>query len=239
MSMTPAQRHRARVLAAQAAEAAAMHNPHGEMQGGPYELMQAQLHEHLRTLKGIQSVQLKIDAKRTMLADYEPYLDGVLQADAGLPDIVFSTVLVWHIDVGNWQRALELAEYAIRHAMPLPDRYQRDMPTLLMDEISEAAIAGRLTGPEALTTLARVDLLTEGKDAPDQARAKLYKAIGWAAIGKTSTKEVDFKTLQLDAVHIALPRLRRAIDLHVQVGVKKDVERLERRLIELQPPVPN
>lgn len=239
MPMTPAQRHRARVMAAQAAMAAAAESPHGEMQGGVYELMQAQLHEHLRTLKNIQSVQLKVQAKHTMLADYEPYLDGVLQADAGVPDIVLSTVLVWHIDVGNWNRALQIAEYAMRHSLPLPDKYQRDLPTLLMDEISEAAIAGRLAGPAALTTLAQVDMLTAEKDAPDQARAKLYKAIGWAAMGKTSTHDVDPKTLQLDMVQIALPRLRRAIELHVQIGVKKDVERLERRLNELQPQAPN
>lgn len=237
--MTPAQRHRARVLAAQAAEASAAESPHGEMQGGAYELMQAQLHEHLRTLKNIQSVQLKVQAKHTMLADYEPYLDGVLQADAGVPDIVLSTVLVWHIDVGNWNRALQIADYAMRHSLPLPDKYQRDLPTLLMDEISEAAIAGRLAGAEALATLAQVDMLTAEKDAPDQARAKLYKAIGWAAMGKTSTHDVDPKTLQLDMVQIALPRLRRAIELHVQIGVKKDVERLERRLNELQPQAPN
>ncbi len=236
MPMTPAQRHRARVLAAQAAQAAAAHNPHGPMSGGPYELMQAQLHAHALTLRGIQSIQLKIEAKRTMLADYEPYLDGVLQADAGVPDIVLSTVLVWHIDVGNWPRAMQLAEYAMRHSLPLPDKYQRDLPTLLLDEVSEAAIAGKLTGTEALATLARVDLLTDGKDAPDQARAKLAKAIGWAAMGKTATQDVDTKTLQLDAVQIALPQLRRAIALHAQVGVKKDVERLERRLAELLPP---
>lgn len=238
--MTPAQRHRARVLATQAAQAAATQNPHGEMQGGPYELMQAQLHAHMLTLRGIQSIQLKSVAKRTMLADYEPYLDGVLQADAGVPDVVLSTVLVWHIDVCNWPRAMQLAEYAIRHGLPLPDKYQRDLPTLLLDEVSEAAIAGRLVGPEALATLARVDLLTAGKDAPDQARAKLCKAIGWAAMGKTATQDVDPKTLQLDAVQIALPQLRRAIDLYAQVGVKKDVERLERRLTELlPPPAPN
>lgn len=237
--MTPAQRHRARVMAAQAAMAAAAESPHGEMQGGTYELMQAQLHEHLRTLKNIQSVQLKVQAKHTMLADYEPYLDGVLQADAGVPDIVLSTVLVWHIDVGNWNRALQIAAYAMRHSLPLPDKYQRDLPTLLMDEISEAAIAGRLAGAEALATLAQVDMLTAEKDAPDQARAKLYKAIGWAAMGKSSTHDVDPKTLQLDMVQIALPRLRRAIELHVQIGVKKDVERLERRLNELQPQAPN
>lgn len=239
MPITPAQRHRARILAAQQAAAAAASDPHGPMQGAEHELMQAQLHAHMRTLKGIQSVARKIDAKRTMLGDFDNYVDGVLEADAGAQDPVVTTLLVWQLDVGNWRQGLQLADYCLRHGLQLPDQYQRDLPTLLLDEVSEAAIAGQLTGADALAALAQVDLLTQDKDAPDQARAKLLKAIGWAAIGKTATHDVDTKQLPLDAVEIALPRLQRAIALHAQVGVKKDVERLERRLKELQAQAPN
>lgn len=201
--------------------------------------MLAQLHAHLRTLKSIQSVERKIDAKRTMLGDFDNYVDGVLEADAGAQDPVVTTLLVWHLDVGNWRQGLQLADYCLRHGLQLPDQYQRDLPTLLLDEVSEAAIAGKLAGADALTALAQVDLLTQDKDAPDQARAKLFKAIGWAAIGKTATHDVDAKQLHLEQVQIALPRLQRAIELHAQVGVKKDVERLERRLKELQTQAPN
>ena len=100
MRQTPAQRHRLTVLAAMAV-AAGHQDPHGETTGTAYELMQAQLHEHMRTLKGIQSVERKIEAKRTMLADFDAYLAGVLQADAGGQDAVLATVLVWHLDAGN------------------------------------------------------------------------------------------------------------------------------------------
>ena len=239
MPMTPAQRHKLRVLAEKAAQAAALANPHGETTGTAYELMQAQLHEHGRTLKGIQSVEKKVEAKRRMLADFDPYLDGVLQADVGTQDNVVTTLLVWHLDTGNWQRAIELADYCMRHALQLPDMYQRSLPTLLIDETSDAAIKGAVTGTDALGMLGRVGVLTEQSDVPDQARAKLHKAIGWAAIGKTAVHEVDVKQLQLEPVRIALPHLQRAIELHAQVGVKKDVERLERRLKELQPDAPN
>lgn len=227
MRQTPAQRARLKTLAALAA-ASGQQDPHGEPTGTAYELMQAQLHEHMRTLKGIQSVERKIDAKRTMLADFEAYLDGVLQADAGGQDVVLATVLVWHLDAGNWARALQLAGYALRHGVKLPDQYSRDLPTLLLDEVSDAAIAGKLVGAEAVEALNQVSALTEGLDAPDQARAKLHKAAGWALMGKTSTQDVDPKNLPQEVCASALPLLRRAIELHAQVGVKKDVERLER-----------
>ena len=233
MRQTPAQRHRLTVLAAMAV-AAGHQDPHGETTGTAYELMQAQLHEHMRTLKGIQSVERKIEAKRTMLADFDAYLTGVLQADAGGQDTVLATVLVWHLDAGNWARALELAEYALRHGVQLPDQYQRTLPTLLLDEVSEAAIAGKLTGPDALAYLAKVDMLTQDHDAHDQARAKLHKAIGWACMGKTSTNDADPKDLPPDVAGIALKHLRRAMELNDKVGVKKDIERLERAVDQLK-----
>lgn len=242
MALTPAQKYRQRVLAIQQAAAAAAADPHGPMQGSEHELMLGQLHAHLRTLKGIQSVEKKIDAKRSMLADFDNYVDGVLAADAGAQDPVLMTMLVWQLDVGHWQAALQLADYATRHGLTLPDQYNRNLATLLMDEVAGAAIAGRLAGAEALNTLAKVDALTQDQDAHDQARAKLHKAIGWAAMGKTSTTDLSaeqIKDLPLDQVRLAHSHLQRAIELHAQVGGKKDVERLERRLKEQLPADPN
>lgn len=234
MPMTPAQRHRARTLAAQAAEQAAAADPFGPMHGAEHELMLAQLHAHLRSLKAIQSVERKINAKRTMLGDFDNYLDGVLEADAGVQDSVVTTVMVWHLDVGNWTQGLQLAEYAMRHSLTLPDQYNRNLATLLLDEVSEAAIKGQLSGTDGLVALAKVDQLTAGCDAHDQARAKLHKAIGWICMGKTATQDADAKDLPLDMATLAFRHLTRAMELNDKAGVKKDVERLDRRLKELQ-----
>ena len=55
MQLTPAQRHRARVLAAKAQA----ESPFGiEVQGSEYELMMAKLATDKRTLKNLESVQL-------------------------------------------------------------------------------------------------------------------------------------------------------------------------------------
>lgn len=242
MPKTPAQRHMARVLAAQEAERAAAADPFGVATGSQHALMLAQLHAHMRQLKDIQSTEKKVEAKRKLLPEYLEYLDGVLAADAGVQDPVVTTLLVWMLDVGDWMPALDVAAYCLRHQLALPDRFNRNVPTLLLDETSEAAIKGQLQGVNALAVLAKVDELTQKLDTHDQARAKLHKAIGWAAMGKSHTQDLNtdqIKALQLDQVRIALPHLQRAIELHAQVGVKKDVERLERRLKELQPDAPN
>ncbi|MCW5320538.1 terminase [Verminephrobacter aporrectodeae subsp. tuberculatae] len=221
---TPARRHQMRVHAAQAVPAG------GEVEGSMYELMQAQLYEHRRTLKGIQSIERKIEAKRAFLPVYDDWIDGALAGDNGAQDMVLVSVMVWHLDVGNWTRGLQIGAYALRHKMSLPDQYQRDIATLLIDESSTAALAGKMDGDEAVQTLGEVENLTRDLDAPDQARAKLHKAIGYALIGKTPSADPDFSTLDQEQATQAMDQLQRAQQLFDKVGVKKDMERLERRL---------
>ena len=225
--LTPARRHQMRVLAELAAKAAP---PGDEVKGGAYELMLRQLHEHGLTLRKIQSVERKIEAKRTFVGDYDDYITGALEGGQGGQDMVLTTMMVWHLDVGSWARALEIAAYALRHNLALPDRYERDLATLLIDETATAANAGKLVGDEALRVLAEVDSLTADRDAPDQARAKLHKAIGYALMGKTPTNEPDITTLDESKARKAMDHLKRAHNLFDKVGVKKDMERLERRI---------
>lgn len=213
-----------------AAQAAAV-SPHGgQVLGGEYELMMAQLVEHRRALKDIQSIERKIEAKRQFLPVYKAWVEGAVEHGNGAQDIVLMTVLVWLIDVGEFSVALHVARYALQHNLQMPDQYDRDLATVLLDEIGGAVLAGKVEQNEAIRVLQVVDELTAGHDAPDQARAKLHKAIAYAYMGRLSHAEVDVGALQLDAAREALKHCRRAVDLFDQVGVKKDIERLVRRL---------
>lgn len=219
-----------RVMAEQQAAQAAASNPHGETQGTAYELQLAQLYEFKKRLRDVQSMEGKARMKATMLPEMAPYLDGVLAADAGTQDEVLVTALVWSIDAGEYRRALQLAEYAVRHDLKMPDQYQRTMATALQDEFADAVLSGALVGDEAMDIAGRVLQLTDALDSHDQAKAKLYKAGGYALLGKTTTNGADLKAVKLDACQKALPLLRQAMALHPGIGVKKDIERLEQRL---------
>lgn len=232
MRLTPAQKHLQRKHAAAAAAAA----PQGAAtEGSAYELMQAQLYEHRRALKGIQSIERKIEAKREFLPLYQAWVDGVLAAGNGAQDVVLATVFVWCVDVGDYERALQLGTYILHHGLTLPDLYSRDPATTLIDEMADAHLRGRMPLDQAVPLLMRVGELTDGKDVPDQARAKLHKAIGYALMGKT-TSDVDVAQLPLEVAQLALPHLHRALELFQGVGVKKDIERLERRVKDAAPP---
>lgn len=229
---SPARAHKLRVLAELSARAA----PHGEeVRGSAYELMLRQLAEHKRMLRGIQSVERKIEAKRELLAVYDEYLSGALTGGRGGHDMVLVTLMVWHMDAGSWPRALELARYVIANGLVMPADYTRTPAVILIDSAAVAALDGKLAGDEAVRVLAEVAQFTERHDAPDQARAKLFKAIGYALVGRTPTHTPDYATVDETKARAAMAQFTRANELWPQVGVKKDMERMERRLKNAAP----
>lgn len=210
---SPARAHRERMLAALQGAASPEQD---RTAANAYELQLMQLAEHRRTLKGIQSIERKIDAKRTMLATYKPWIDGLLAADRGGQDDVLVTVTLWHLDTGDLAGALPMADYVIRHKLNTPDQYERTAPTLIAEEVADTAIklqeAG--TGPDLFLLISYLKLLHDC-DIFDQVRAKLHKAVGRAYLAE------GFK-------EPAAEHYRRALELHDKVGIKKELEVLER-----------
>lgn len=246
MQLTPAQRHRARVLAAKAQA----ESPFGiEVQGSEYELMMAKLATDKRTLKNMESVQLKRKAKAAMLPDYLPWIEGALANGQGAKDFVFTTTMVWAIDAGAYGLALRMAAYAVQHNLPLPDQYHRSTAALLMDEFAGAYLGGQWNpikpDPSGMVPdethpaehLTAVDGITQSMDAPDQARAKLYKATAYAMLGKVQTGEdLQLDDIPQETLGGVQALLAQALQLDAQSGVKKDMERIERKLRALAAP---
>lgn len=182
---------------------------------GPYDLMLAKLHQDKHRLKLVQSVERKADVKRAILPDYADYVAGVLAGGRGAQDAVLLAVMVWRLDAGDYPGCLEIAEYALANNWTMPDQFQRTLATVVAEDFAEVALVALKGGEFDAQLLQRVAALTDQHDMPDQVRAKLYKAIGYA--------------VQADPAE-ALPYLERALQLHDKVGVKKDIERLQKQL---------
>jgi hypothetical protein len=236
-----AQRHRDRHAGARAADVAAEmtaanDNDHAE-RASPYDLMRLQLATDQRSLKALKSVEKKIELKRQLLPNYAAWCEGVLAGAAAggeaAQDEVVTTIMVWRIDAGDFAGALQLAEHVLKHKLMLPERYNRDVSTLLVDEFARAALAAFAAAKDfPAEILDDVEILTAAADIHDQARAKLFKARGLELV-KRAEDPADYERFaggRPAALAEALTRLQRAIALDPQVGVKKDIERLEREL---------
>ena len=210
--MTPAERHRQRMAAKIEAEKNA--DPANTESHTAYERQLVLLAEHKRQLKSIQSIEKKIELKKQLIPEYAAYIAGVLEADAGGADEVVTTLLLWCIDAGHYEAAMQIGDYCLRHNLPTPDAHQRTMGTVIAEEFADYS----LKGAEGITLnmLQQVQELTKEQDMPDQVRAKLHKAIGY------QLREADKPA--------ALDELKRALELNTAAGVKKDIEKLEREI---------
>lgn len=195
-----------------------------------YELMLAKLAEDRRRLKSVQSIERKAEVKRELLPEYQPWIQGVLAGDSGQQDDVFMNVLVWTIDTGDIASAIPLATYAISHKLVLPDQYQRTTACLIAEESADIALKdGQVAHLEALI---EVEKITATEDMPDEVRAKLHKAIGYAM--RTAAEDSP-EGVKRDLMISAKWQLERALSLHSKVGTKKGIERLETLIKNLAP----
>lgn len=215
---------RAHFQRASAAKASTLVSDESPVNCSAYELMLVKLAEDRRQLKLVHSMERKAEVKRQVLPDYLPWVEGALQSDSGRPDDVVTTVMMWSIDAGCFSTALDIAEYVLRHDLPLPDQFTRTPATAVVDQFAIAAkIARDGKQPFDVGILVYTNELTKGHDIPDAARAKLLKEIGLALAESDPAG--------------ALEHLRRAQQLYDSVGVKKDIERIERAIKNnAQPP---
>ncbi|HFZ4947860.1 phage terminase small subunit [Yersinia enterocolitica] len=217
--LTPAQRHYDKVMAERRG------TTEDVVQGSAYEQQLYRLRIDQRRLSQFQSHLTRAEMKREMLPAYDGWLDGVLAANSGQSDEVVTTCMVWSVDAGLYRDALRLAEYVIGHNLPMADKYQRTAACFVVDQLSEAALlnfklASANNPAIEIDILLRLQELTADKDMPDEARAKLLKAIGYTQ--RESTNLADQAS--------ALIWLQRALAAHKDAGVKKDIEVLERNL---------
>ncbi|MEZ2604605.1 terminase endonuclease subunit [Kluyvera intermedia] len=211
---TPAQRHAMRVSAIQASQRENAPLRHASA----YEQMLVKLAADRRALSDIRSKERKADKKRELLPLYLPWVAGVLESGTGAQDDILMTVMLWRLDAGDIIGAIEIARYALRYGLSMPENHSRTAPYMLAEEVALAALRARLAGePVDAAQLLDVIGLTDAADMPDEVRARLHKVTGL--------------TLR-DAGQLpdALAHLQRALQLDTNVGVRKDVETLSREL---------
>ncbi len=211
---TPAQRRFESVLAAGRGTDA----PIDSRAQNQYELMLMQLSEHRRALKKVQSLERKLETKTNFLPEYEAYIKGTLKGGKGSQDEVFVTIMLWHIDVGNIEHALTLAEYALKHDLVMPDRFDRGLACAIVEEIAETA--GRLFESEQAVpskVLGQLVVMTAQHDMYDQARSKLFRQLGQALEHEGQDEK-------------AIEAYKQALTLNAKIGVKKVMDKLIAKL---------
>lgn len=239
---SPALRHRQKILARQSgaveepARKAAPAEPKGDTPAGQqYAALRVLLHENLRKLSDVQSIEARNPIKVEMARAFDAWIEGVLAAGEqgqAAQDEILVWNMVWALDYRDFDYALRLASHAMRFHLVMPERYNRTVACFVAEEIATVA----LTMKEAVSLdhLLRAFDLTKDADMPDPARAKIHKAIGRAYARKAEDFDPAAESAPAGGkaayAQQALEHCQRAFALDSNIGVKTDIKTLERQL---------
>lgn len=254
MPLSPAQRHQAKHHAIVIAKAAGASFSAGDIIIAPphpeegeaaqtYRNLMAQLVEDRRRLSGIASTERKVEAKRDMIDAYQGYVDAVIdaaeQVGKAVQDEIVVTVMIWALDLEQWDYALHVAEHVLTYGLSMPTRFNRDAPTFVVEQVAEAALkAAKLDQDFPRDVLSRVLEMSQPFDILDIVQAKLRKAMGQqlVRIANGEAGQDGAAGMQRHAISAALEMFQSAYRLDPKIGVTKDIEGLKRQLKKLATP---
>lgn len=171
-------------------------------------LQELALAEDLERIADINSRELRQQLKRDeLLPKYLLYVQRYRDSGLNHPNPVLMQVLVWLFDTAQFEQGLELAEFAIAQGQELPERFRRDVPTFVADEVIEWAEAehkaGRNPEPYVSHLLPRVD----GEwQLFERIPARYHKLLGILA-------------LEREEWATAITHFDRATELYPEIGV--------------------
>lgn len=173
-----------------------------------YKLMEDALLVDLERLSDIDSIEQKKVLKRDeLLPKYLEYVVRYRESGLNFPNQVLMYVLVWLFDVYEFEQGLELADFAMEQEQKLPERFNRNVPTFIADEVitwAEAEYkAGRSPEPYVSNLLPRVD--GEWK-LFERIPARYHKVLGILAMDAKDWRK-------------AIAHLERAEALYPEIGI--------------------
>lgn len=172
------------------------------------KLMEAGLEADLVRISEINSRELRRQLKlNELLPRYEEYVQQYRDSGLSFPNSVLMYVLVWLFDTAQFEKGVELADFAMSQGQALPERFNRDIPTFVADEVIEWAEAEykakRSPEPYVSNLLPRVD----GEWALfERIPARYHKQLGILAMDQKEWEK-------------AIPHFERAEQLYEGIGV--------------------
>lgn len=187
------------------------------------KLQETAMAADLERISAINSREARQQLKRDeLLPKYLPYVERYRESGLNHPNPVLMQVLVWLFDTAQFEQGLELAEFAIGQAQELPERFRRDVPTFVADEVIEWAEAehkaGRNPEPYVSNLLPRVDGNWHGFSTGGD----IERPQGWELFERIPAryhKLLGILALEREEWAKAVAHFDRATELYPEIGV--------------------
>lgn len=205
MALSPAQRHNQKIAVqkqlAHRQAASSLNSLHLQIQA---------LNQDLASLRDLPLISDRVAHKRdVLLPKWMPTVDAYLESGSEFDHPVFAWCVVWLFDVGDLDKALELADIAIAKRQPTPEAFRSTFPAFVADTVMDwaesTAAAGESIEPYFSRTFENV---TTRWRLHEEITAKWYKFAGLMLLRDDNgqpraTAVEDVETLEKAAVLLA------------------------------------
>ena len=194
--------------------------PEGDKSGiippSPTTNNELRLFNHMNQLKETKSTQEKIAKKKEWLPEYFGYIDGCLAVSPAAQNTTLVTLMVWAVDAGEYELAVRIAEFAILNDMVMPEGHIRGIAEFVTEQCAIDFCDDLDLAIAHAELIKKIIELGVGEQMVDQARAKIYRALGDAL--------KDAQPIEAQNAY------KNALRLDSKVGCKKDLTTLEKLL---------
>ncbi|HHC0159092.1 TPA: phage terminase small subunit [Salmonella enterica] len=231
MTMTPCQRHRARVKTVQALD------KREALTASPvsFHLQMLELKRDVERLRSLPRTEDRVEMKRdVLLPRWMPTVEAYLAGDARFANPALVYCVIWLFDTGEMGQALEWADVAISESQATPENFKSTLPAFVADTVLEwatnEAAAGRSIEPYFSRTF---ESIREKWRLHEDINAKWYKFAGLYLLRDDkgqprATAVEDVSTLeQADAL------LAQAAAYNKNAGVKTVRDKIRARIASL------
>ena len=182
----------------------------------PTANIELRLFNHMSQLKDTKSTQEKIAKKKEWLPEYFGYIDGCLAVSPAAQNTTLVTLMVWAVDAGEYELAVRIAEFAILNDMVMPEGHIRGIAEFVTEQCAIDFCDDLDLAIAHAELIKKIIELGVGEQMVDQARAKIYRALGDAL--------KDAQPIEAQNAY------KNALRLDSKVGCKKDLTALEKLL---------
>lgn len=185
-------------------------------QSTPTANIELRLFNHMNQLKQTKSTQEKITKKKEWLPEYLGYIDGCLAVSPAAQNTTLVTLMVWAVDAGEYELAVRIADFAILNDMVMPEGHIRGIAEFVTEQCAIDFCDDLDLAIAHAELIKKIIELGVGEQMVDQARAKIYRALGDAL--------KDAQPIEAQNAY------KNALRLDSKVGCKKDLTALEKLL---------
>lgn len=99
------------------------------------DVIAAALAQDLDALKQLESVDAKVELKKQLVPKWREVVDQYRESGAQHHFEPLVRLVIWLLDIGQVDAAMEYADFAIAQQQPMPDGFKRDLPAYTAEEV--------------------------------------------------------------------------------------------------------